>query len=181
MKRRTLIFGGATALLSSPVIAAPVGLPASPDLLSAVASMRGVYEGGGAGTVHVLFTPWCPISPRIWKASRAILGISRLHWIPFSGGQPEGREAVDRFFRDPSSHAVQQIFVRLQPMSHVSPTPLSDAQDQAMDRVASLIIRDTGRGLVTPTIVYQLASERVRVVPGGIDEAQFLEIAAVVR
>ncbi|MNU37021.1 hypothetical protein D3C71_256430 [compost metagenome] len=180
MKRRTFIAGGA-ALLAAPSAAnaAPVGLPAAPDLLAMAASMRGTVEGTGGGMVHILFTPWCHVSPRIWKATRGILGATRIHWIPFSGGQPEGREAVDRFFRDPSPHAVQQIFVRLQPVAHIVPTPLSDSQDEAIDRIASLLIRDTGRGMVTPTIIYAMGGDRVRVVPGGIDEGQFLEIARV--
>jgi hypothetical protein len=179
MKRRTFIAGGAALLAAPSVNAAPVGLPAAPDLLAMAASMRGTVEGDGSGMVHILFTPWCHVSPQIWKASRAILGTTRIHWIPFSGGQPEGREAVDRFFRDPSPHAVQQVFVRLQPMAHIAPTPLSDAQDEAIGRITSLIIRDTGRGMVTPTIIYSIGADRVRVVPGGIDERQFLEIARV--
>jgi thioredoxin-related protein len=59
------------------------------------------------------------------------------------------------------------------------PTPLSDAQDEAIERMTHLIIRDTGRGMVTPTIIYSMGTDRVRVVPGGIDERQFLDIARV--
>jgi thioredoxin-related protein len=33
--------------------------------------------------------------------------------------------------------------------------------------------------MVTPTIIYSMGADRVRVVPGGIDERQFLEIARV--
>lgn len=177
--RRTFIAGGAAFLAASAAKASPVGLPAAPDLLAMAASMRGTTEGSGRGTVHILFTPWCHVSPQIWKASRAILGMARIHWIPFSGGQPEGREAVDRFFRDPSPRAVQQIFVRLQPLAHLPPTPLSDSQDQAIDGIARLLIRDTGREIVTPTIIYSAGQDRVRVIPGGITEQQFLEIARV--
>lgn len=180
MIRRTFLQTAAMALaLPSATLAAPVGIPAAPDLLAAAAAMRGVIEGSGRGTVHVLFTPWCPVSPQLWKASRSSPGLARIHWIPFSGGQPEGREAVDRFLRDPSPRAVPQIFVKLQPLSFLPPTPLSDAQDLALSHVAQLVIRDTGRGMVTPTIVYSIGSDRVRVVPGGISEQQFLEIASV--
>lgn len=179
MKRRTFIAGSAAMLAAGSANAYPVGLPAAPDLLAMAASMRGVYEGSGNGTVHVLFTPWCSISPQLWRASRAIVGVARIHWIPFAGGQPEGAEAVNRFFQDPSPHAVQQIFVRLQPIAHREPTPLSDSQDADIARIEPLIIRDTHRVLVTPTIIYSIGQDRVRVVPGGISEAQFLEIARV--
>jgi hypothetical protein len=179
MKRRAFIAGSAAMLATGFAMANPVGIPAGPDLLAMAASMRGVIEGSGGGTVHVLFTPWCPISPQLWRSSRAIPGVARIHWIPFAGGQPEGAEAVNRFLMDPSPHAVQQIFVRLQPIAHREPTPLSDAQDAAMARIEPLLIRDTNRNVVTPTIIYSIGADRVRVVPGGISEAQFLEIARV--
>lgn len=180
MLRRTFLQSAALSLaVPSVAMSAPVGIPAAPDLLAAAAGMRGVTEGAGRGTIHVMFTPWCPVSPQLWKASRSSPGLARIHWIPFSGGQPEGREAVDRFLRDPSPRAIPQIFVKLQPLAFLPPTPLSDAQDMALSRVAQLVIRDTGRGMVTPTIVYSIGADRVRVVPGGISEEQFLEIARV--
>jgi hypothetical protein len=178
MLRREFI-AGAGALAATGAAASPVGIPAAPDLLAAAASLRGATEGSGSGTIHVLFTPWCPISPQLWKASRSSPGLARIHWVPFSGGQPEGREAVERFLRDPSPRAVQQIFVKLQQLAFLPPTPLSDSQDAAISTIAPLIIRDTGRGMVTPTIIYSMGQERVRVVPGGISESQFLEIARV--
>ncbi|NTF17516.1 hypothetical protein G6L37_03835 [Agrobacterium rubi] len=178
MLRRTFLTGSALSLaLPTPSVASPVGIPAAPDLLTAASRMRGVFEGSGRGTVYVLFTPWCPVSPELWKASRSSPGLARLHWIPFSGGQPEGREAVERFLRDPSPRAVPQIFVKLQPIAFTPPTPLSDAQDMAIASLSRLVIRDTGRGMVTPTIIYSIGSDRVRVVPGGITESQFVDIA----
>lgn len=179
MLRRTFLQCAATVVVPLEALAAPVGIPAAPDLLAAAAGMPGAIEGTGEGLIHVLFTPWCPVSPELWRASRAIPSISRIHWIPFSGGQPEGREAVDRFLANPSPSAVAQIFVKLQPIAHIPPTPLSDAQDIAISKIDRLIIRDTGRGMVTPTIIYSIGSDRVRVVPGGIPEAQLVEIAQV--
>lgn len=176
MLRRTFVAGAAAALAAGRASAAPVGLPAAPDLLGAVRSLQGATEGGGRATIHVMFTPWCHVSPEIWKNTRGLRGVA-IRWLPFSGGQPEGREAVDRFLQNPSASAVPRIFTRLQPIAIVPPTPLSDRQDAAIDRLAPIVIRDTGMNLVTPTIVYTLGPDRVRVVPGGISAADFLEIA----
>jgi hypothetical protein len=176
MLRRSFIASAAVALLSGRASAAPVGLPVAPDLLGAVRSLQGATEGSGGATIHIMFTPWCHISPEIWNNTRSLRGVS-IRWLPFSGGQPEGREAVDRFLQNPSASAVPRIFSRLHPLAMFPPTPLSDMQDDRIARLAPLVIRDTGRNLVTPTIVYTLGPERVRVVLGGISAADFLEIA----
>ena len=179
MKRRTLLTAAALAATFARARAQPLpGLPAGPDLLASAAGLRGVSEGTGGGTVHVLFTPWCHVSPDIWRATRGSLGAARIHWIPFSGGQPEGSQSVERFLSNPSPGAVPALFTRLQPLAFRPPTPLSDAQDAAVSGFASLAIRDTGHGLVTPTIVYSFGSGRVRVVPGGLSADDFLRIAA---
>lgn len=175
MMRRSFITGAIASLVAGPASAAPVGLAAAPDLLGAVRSLQGATEGGGA-TIHVLFTPWCHVSPEIWRNTRGLRGVA-IRWLPFSGGQPEGREAVDRFLQNPSASAVPRIFTRLQPIAVVPPTPLSDRQDAVIERLAPIVIRDTGTNLVTPTIVYTMGPDRVRVVPGGISAADFVEIA----
>lgn len=177
MLRRTVIAGLAAAVVAPYAFAGPVGLPGAPDVIQMAASMRGAVEGSGGGIVYVLFTPWCHVSPEIWKATRKSLGTARIKWIPFSGGQPEGREPVERFLQSPSPSAVPRIFTKLQSIAIVPPTPLSDSQDMAISGLAGLIARDTGRGLVTPTIIYALPGDRIRIVPGGISADQFLEIA----
>jgi hypothetical protein len=176
MLRRSFIAGAAASVMAGRASAAPVGLPAAPDLLGAVRSLQGATEGSGRATIHVMFTPWCHVSPEIWKNTRSLPGVA-IRWLPFSGGQPEGREAVDRFLQNPSASAVPRIFTRLQPVAMIPPTPLSDMQDDRIERLAPIVIRDTGRNLVTPTIVYTLGPVRVRVVPGGISAADFMEIA----
>lgn len=176
MLRRSFIAGISAGFLGGRAAAAQLGLAAAPDLLSAVQTLQGADEGSGGPTIHILFTPWCHLSPEIWRNTRSLRGVS-IRWIPFSGGQPEGREAVDRFLRNPSASSVPRIFTDLQPIAMLPPTPLSDMQDAGINRLAPIVIRDTGRNLVTPTIIYTLGTDRVRVVPGGISAAQFLEIS----
>ena len=178
MLRRTFLATAAAMAVAPGAFAYPVGLPGAPDVLQQASRMTGVTEGTGPGTIFILFTPWCHVFPDVYAATRGVLTKATLRWIPYSGGQPEGRKAVETVLGNPTPEALSHIYT---PISHgvpQTPTPLSDRQDAAMVRVASLIIRDTGHSLATPTFVYSLGSERIRIVPGGLDAGQLMEIAA---
>jgi len=179
ISRRTFVFAAAATALSRPAFA--LGLPAGLDLESSFARLTAIREGRGSGTLHVLFAPWCHISPSIYADSRTILDRLTIRWIPFSGGQPEGREPTEILLRNGDPALLSAVFSvpgsRHVPMA----TPLCDEQDSAVARLVSpLVIRDTGHVLSTPTLAYRMQDRRVRVIPGGITRAQFEDIARLV-
>jgi hypothetical protein len=54
---------------------------------------------------------------------------------------------------------------------------MSDRQDYLVSTtLESLIIRDTGMGIKTPTLVYAIGSQ-VRIIPGSIDEKELQVVA----
>jgi|HigsolmetaAR201D_1030396.scaffolds.fasta_scaffold06864_3 hypothetical protein len=177
--RRSFVAGLAAGLSiagASPVAA--VGLPAGPDLEAAFASMTALTEGRGRGVVHILYAPWCHASPSIYRESRKALSWVTLRWIPFSGGQPEGRESVEVLLRNMDPALIPSTFTTIRPLGDPMPTPLCDRQDAEVERlVAPLVIRDTGRVLRTPTLAYRFRDGRVRVIPGGIGLEEFRKIA----
>ena len=181
MDRRTFIasLAAATLLPAGQAMAEP-GIPASPDLIDAFMAVPGITEGRG-GTLHVLFAPWCHISPRIYRDSRGLLDRMSIRWIPFSGGQPEGSEAVERLLRSPRASSLSSVFTNLQPLAVKPSTPLSDAQDMAVfSRIEPKVIRDGGAGIVTPTLAYKFGSDRARLVLGGVGVSGLEEIARIV-
>jgi len=177
--RRGLI-AAAAASLAVTGEARALGLPAGPDLERAMTSLAGIGEGHGPGTLHVLFAPWCHVSPDLYRASRGVLGHLTIRWIPFSGGQPEGKEATEILLRNMEPSLVPAAFSPLRPSAVRLPTPLCDAQDATVARsIEPLVIRDTGRALATPTMVYRFRDGRVRVVPGGVTAEQLRIIAGL--
>lgn len=174
------VLAAAAAAPASAFAAALPGIPASPQLLDAFRSVRGIEEGSGAGTLHILFAPWCHVSPMMYRYSRAYLSQIRLRWIPFSGGQPEGSEGTERLLASGTASAVQQSFVPLQPLAVQPATPLADAQDAAVAaRIEPLVLRDSGRGIVTPTLAYGIGDGRARLVRGGLHQEDFATIGRV--
>lgn len=180
MDRRAFISAlGAAAAFPFPA-AASVGLPASPDLVAAFRSVPGITEGKGPGTLHVLFAPWCRVSPSLYRDTRSFLDALAFHWIPFSGGQPEGSEATERLLSNPFPSSLASAFTPLRPLAARPSTPKADAQDAAVySRIAPLVARDSGGGLVTPTLAYLTRGGRARLIRGGIGLRELDAIASV--
>lgn len=179
-RRSFLAIIAAAAAVPSAALAAEPGLPASLQLLDAFRSVSGIEEGSGKGTLHILFAPWCHVSPQLYRDSRPYLSRLRLRWIPFSGGQPEGSEGTERLLRAGTASAVPQAFVPMQPLAVRPATPLADAQDAAVaGRIQPQVLRDSGKGLVTPTLAYGFGDGRVRLVRGGIAGSDFEVISAI--
>jgi len=180
MDRRSFIAGAAAAAAFPLSAYASPGIPASPDLVGAFRAVPGVSEGNGPGTLHVLFAPWCHVSPTLYRQSRPFLRKLTIRWIPFSGGQPEGSEAVERLLSNPFPSSVASAFTPLQPLGVRPATPKADAQDASVhSRIEPRLVRDTGRGLVTPTLAYLTKGGMARVIPGGIGPEELEAIAAV--
>lgn len=174
--RRT--FFAATALVAVPSRALAVGLPAGPDVVQAFASVPGIKEGRGRGTLHILFAPWCPVSPILHRESRGILDRLTLRWIPMSGGQPEGKEPAEVLLRNMEPALIPSSFVPVRPLGKAMETPLCDAQDALVSRViVPVLIRDISRSLATPTLAYMFRDGRARVIPAGVSLAQLHQIA----
>jgi len=158
---------------------ARVGWSASPELLNAFKAMPHVQDGHVANVVYVLTTPWCPKSLELYEASRGVIASGRVTfaWIPFSGGQPEGSNAVQQIMADPRAALIPDMFQPIKMGSTKEETPLADRQDYLVaTTLASLIIRDTGMGIKTPTLVYSIGSQ-VRIIPGAIDRGDIETVA----
>jgi hypothetical protein len=182
-KRRSLIFGAPAAIFATQVYARTpdVGRSAGPDVLSAVNSLPGVSEGHGRGTLTILFAPWCHVSPTLYGVTRGFLNDLTLRWVPFSGGQPEGRIGTERILASGSAGSLARNFIPAGSQADVSiPTPLSDAQDERMRQVERVLVTETGRPLSTPTLVYMRSDERYRVILGGVDAVDLRNIADVI-
>lgn len=180
MDRRTFIAGLAAAAAAPQAAFAAPGISASPSLIEAFRSVTGIHEGSGGGTLHILFAPWCYVSPQLYRETRAFTGMLSLRWIPFSGGQPEGSEATERLLRSPHAASVAAAFTTLKPLAARMPTPLADAQDLAVETgIVPQIIRDSGRGAVTPTVAYSFGGGRVRLLLGGPGPGDLAQIARI--
>lgn len=180
MDRRTFIASLAAAAVYPAAARAEPGVPASPGLIDAFRSVAGISEGNGRGTLHILFAPWCHVSPQMYRDSREFLGELTFRWIPFSGGQPEGSEATERLLKSPRASSISTAFTPLQRLAAKPSTPLADAQDMAVrSRIEPQVIRDAGSGIVTPTLAYSFGSDRVRLILGGIGKEQMAEIARI--
>jgi hypothetical protein len=181
MQRRHFILGSATLAVGLAAVReawAEPGISASPDLYAAVSALRGVSEGSGQGTMHVLYTPWCPLSPDLYRDTRAFLGRLRVNWIPFAGGQPEGRTGTEFLLRSGQPSDIPNSFTTLRPLQPIAATPLSDAQDAALQsNVLPRYYRDAGGSLRTPTIFYSMAGDRIRVVKGAPQPQHIEQIA----
>lgn len=177
MRRREFITF-ALAVAASPAVAEP-GVSASPALLEAVAALGGVEEGRGRGLIHVLYAPWCHLTPSLYADTRALLERVRFRWAPFSGGQPEGRIGTERLLASPRPGMIERSFVPIAPSTFSGPTPLADAQDAAVAAMEPIFARDVGLGIVTPTLFFDRGGDRARVVRGAPDYPVLETMAAL--
>lgn len=181
--RRRLLKGIPAAIFATVASSAhaEVGLSAGLDVLSAVQSLPGVTEGHGRGTLYILYAPWCSAVPGLYENTRGFLNEISFKWIPFSGGQPEGRTGVEALLSKGTTADIPRTFQTIVHGYTVKQsTPLSDAQDARMSEVARLIVRDTGRSMATPTLVYRLQGDRVRIHPGGLSHKGLLELSSYI-
>jgi hypothetical protein len=181
MRRRDLIIGtAAVAVLGTTRLAsAEPGISAAPDLFAAITGLRGISEGSGRGTLHILYAPWCTMTPTLYEHTRAYLSRLRLNWIPFSGGQPEGRAGTELLLRSGSAADIPRFFTHVNRTPAIGLAPLADAQDAALGAIMPLYYRDAGGGLSTPTLFYRLAGDRIRIVKGAPQPFHLEQIAAV--
>lgn len=176
---RRRFIGGLGASMFTTKAFARIGWSASPELLKAFKAMPHLQDGYASNVVYVLTSPWCPKSPELYEASRGVIESGRLSfaWIPFSGGQPEGSNAVQQIMANPSTAKIIDLFQPIKIGTAKGETPLADKQDYLVaTTLESLIIRDTGMGIKTPTLVYSIGSQ-VRIIPGAIDRSD-IEIIA---
>jgi hypothetical protein len=173
-----MVAGIFVAPLGSGSASAAIGLPAGPEAFSLLDGASGLVEGSGPGIAQILFTPWCSAVPGMFAASRSILGLLRLRWIPYSGGQPEGKETTEILLRNGSTSLIPGAFVSMHHADTRQATPLCDRQDAYMSRVIEpIIVRDTGGTVKIPTIVYRTGDGRVRLVGGSVSSDDFKAIA----
>jgi hypothetical protein len=181
LKRRSLVFGAPVAIFATQVMARDVGRSVGPALLGALAALQSVREGNGRGTINILFAPWCHVSPTLWGVTRGFLNEVSLNWIPFSGGQPEGKLGTEQLLQAGTPSALSSSFLSPGSVpSFSSPTPLSDAQDARMRSVERVIVSETGQPLTTPTLVYRRFDDRHRAILGGINAHDLRDIISVV-
>jgi hypothetical protein len=184
MQRRRFIIGMATLAAAQGLVAtrdafAEPGISAAPDLYAGITSLRSVSEGAGRGEMHILYAPWCPVSPELYRNTRTFTGRLRINWIPFSGGQPEGKVGTEFLLRSGSPSDIPNSFTTIRRLEPISFTPLADAQDAALDAVMPLYYRDAGGSLRTPTVFYRMAGDRIRVVKGAPQPHHIEQIALV--
>ena len=179
MDRRAFLTGLASlsAAFYARAAAAEPGISASPEFFQAFTGLRGVSEGAGRGTMHVLFAPWCPLTPQLYSATRPFVGRMRINWIPFAGGQPEGRYGTEYLLRSGSPADVPSSFTRIKQVMPINVTPMSDAQDNALGSIMPLYYRDVGGSLATPTVFYRMQGDRIRVLKGAPQPAHIEQIA----
>lgn len=184
LTRRSVLrgLGGGALLAAADAHAIPVasdtGMSASPALLAAVRALASVREGQGSGSVYIVYAPWCRVSPDIYRMTRAYLPSLRLNWIPFSGGQPEGKQGTEYLLRSGDPKAIPDSFVKLRPYAVIPATPLSDTQDAAVNAMLKIFYRDIGYGLLTPTLFYAFDTDRVRVIRGLPSPEGLAKVAA---
>jgi hypothetical protein len=181
LNRRAILLGAVAAAVTQALprtASADVGSSASPQLLRAIEALPGVTEGSGAA-LHVMFAPWCHVSPDMYNASRAYLSRLRLHWIPYSGGMPEGKEGTEFLLRAGTADRLPESFVKLKEYKPAGYTPISDAQDAAVKAMLPVYFRDVGHGLASPTLFFSLPGDRVRVFRGEPSAEQLAFIARV--
>lgn len=180
LKRRSFVFGCPIAIFATHANARDVGRSVGPALLNALASMPSVREGNGRGTLNILFAPWCHVSPTLWHVTRGFLNEVSFNWIPFSGGQPEGRLGTERLLQAGNASVLSQSFVSPgnAPLFSLH-TPLSDAQDARMKAVERVLVTETGQPLSTPTLVYRRSDDRHRAILGGINAHDLRDIISV--
>jgi hypothetical protein len=175
--RRDMIAG----MLLTPFVVSPavaIGLPAGPEAYRSLDGLTGLMEGSGAGIAHILFTPWCSAVPGMFVASRSILSSLRLRWIPYSGSQPEGREASEILLRNGDPSLIPAAYVAMHQADTRQPTPLCDKQDAYMAKVVEpIIIRDVGGAIKIPTVIYRTPDGRVRILGGDVSKSDFAGIA----
>jgi hypothetical protein len=169
--RRSLLMGVPAAFFATMVrpAFADIGTSAGLDVIKAVQALPGVVEGHGRGTLYILYAPWCVEVPALYETTRGFLDQMAFKWIPFSGNQPEGKVGIERLLSGGSPADIPRSFQMIVPGKKVNQSFASaDAQDARVLSAIRLIERDTGRGMATPTLVYRMDGDRVRIHPGGV-------------
>jgi hypothetical protein len=182
-KRRSIIFGAPFAIFATQVQAQgkDVGRSVGPSLLAAVNSLPGVSEGHGRGTLTILFAPWCHVSPTLYGVTRGFLNEINFRWVPFSGGQPEGRIGTERLLVAGNAGLLANSFIPAGSQPTLSrPTPLSDAQDTRINEVERIVVSETGQPMSTPTLIYERFDGRFRAILGGVNAHDLRAIADVI-
>lgn len=183
LNRRSLIFAAPAAIFATQVQAQnrDVGRSVGPAIYQAVISLPGINEGHGRGTLTILFTPWCHVSPTLYGVTRGFLNEISLRWVPFSGGQPEGRIGTERILSGGNASSLARNFIPAGTEPNISQsTPLSDAQDERMRQVERTIVSETGQPVTTPTLIYERFDGRFRAVLGGVNAHDLRAIANVI-
>jgi hypothetical protein len=182
--RRSLLLAAPAvflATMSARPASADVGNPAGLDVYAAVQGLPGVSEGHGRGTLYVLYTPWCAEVPSFYQDTRAFLNDIAFKWIPFSGSQPEGLVGTEELLSSGTPRDIPRTFQVISPQRPAQTSfPLAQAQDARVASVIRLIVRDTGRGMATPTLVYRLEADRVRIHRGGLTTKGLRELSSYI-
>jgi hypothetical protein len=178
--RRSLLMGVPAAFFATMVrpALADVGTSAGLDVFKAVQPLPGVIEGNGRGTLYILYAPWCVEMPSFYDDTRGFLNKMAFKWIPFSGNQPEGKLGIEVLLSGGSPADIPKSFQKIVPGKAINQSFLSaNAQDARVSAAIRLIERDTGRGMGTPTLVYRMDGDRVRIHPGGLTTKGLQELS----
>ncbi len=160
---------------------ADIGTSAGLDVYTTVESLPGVVEGHGRGTLHILYAPWCVAVPGLYQATRGFLNEMAFKWIPFSGNQPEGKVGIELLLSGGRPSDVPRSFQQITPGKQVNQSfATADQQDARVAAAVALIQRDTGRGMSTPTLVYRMDGNRVRIHSGGLSGNGLRELATYI-
>jgi hypothetical protein len=164
-----------------PAFARDVGLSITPNLFNALEPLSSVVEGEGRGTLHILYAPWCHAVPPFYADTRPFLSAMRLRWIPFSGGQIEGKIGTENILESLDPAQVPLNFPVIgSPALKSRKTPLSDAQDVKVAVFEKALIMETARQIYIPTMFYRMIDDRYRIIRGSIDASDLGYIAKVI-
>lgn len=180
ISRRTFFVGCAACFVASDAFARDVGLSVSPGLQQAALQLSGLDEGQGKGTLFILYAPWCHAVPDFYKETRPFLDRMKLRWLPFSGGQIEGKIATEKLLstRDPAQIPLNFPIIGNEISTGV-PTPLSDEQDEKIKVFEKALIMETSHQIYIPTMLYKRADDRYRIIRGSINADDLAYIAQV--
>lgn len=176
MDRRRFLFAAVGILFGGRANAFQVGLSASPLLMDKVLPLSCVREGSGNRTLYIAFTPWCHLSPYVYEVTRPYIDRIQIAWIPFSGGQPEGRQGTEFLLRSGAPSDVPACFEPPGTPARYEATPLADHQDALFDQVQKEYVRNFARYPGSPTLFYTIGN-RTMAVPGAPISADMAELA----
>ncbi len=181
LNRRSFLGICAVSLFSKEADARDVGLSVSPNIQKASEDLSYVEEGTGQGVLHILYTPWCHAVPEFYATTRPFVSQMKLRWIPFSGGQIEGKNATENLLEtgDPTQIPLNFPVIGTSE-TRVKPTPLSDAQDAKMEKFNKVLIMETSHQIYIPTMLYRRVDDRFRIIRGSIngDDLNFISKVA---